>query len=82
MNMESFVFTIKNPHNLRAQIFKQKDGVQAVNHRASYGPTFGCGCDFHICDRCRLDTVETPTAVIRISARHTQMRRELQGKKF
>jgi hypothetical protein len=53
MSMESFIFTIKNPHNLPARIFKQKQGILAAYHISSYGPTFGNGCDFYVCDRCR-----------------------------
>jgi hypothetical protein len=53
MSMESFIFTIKNPHNLPAQIFKQKEGVKAAYHYASYGPTFGGGHDLGVNDQCR-----------------------------
>jgi hypothetical protein len=53
MRLESFAFTIKNPHNLPAQLFKQQRGERAVYHNASYGPTFGAGHDFYVCDECR-----------------------------
>jgi hypothetical protein len=53
MSRESFLFTIENPHNLPAQIFRQKEGLRAVYHRASYGPTFGCGHDLCVSNRCR-----------------------------
>jgi hypothetical protein len=49
----SFIFTIKNPHNLPAQLFRQKQGAQAIGDHGSYGPTFGYGCDFHVCDKCQ-----------------------------
>jgi hypothetical protein len=51
--MERFIFTIKNPHNLSPRIFKQKRGVLAAYHSSSYGPTFGNGYDFVVCDRCQ-----------------------------
>jgi hypothetical protein len=53
MSMESFVFTITNPHNLSPRIFKQQRGDNAVYHHPSYGPTFGGGLTIHVCDQCR-----------------------------
>jgi hypothetical protein len=39
--LQSFVFTIKNPHNLSARIFTQKQADMAVYHDARRGPVFG-----------------------------------------
>jgi hypothetical protein len=50
-SLESFIFTIKNPHNLPAQIFKQKQEGQAIyNGGASHGPTFGANHDLQVYD--------------------------------
>jgi hypothetical protein len=51
-SLTSFLFTIKNPHNLSARIFKLKTEAEAIYDRASYGPTFGSGHDFYVCDEC------------------------------
>jgi hypothetical protein len=40
-SLTSFLFTIKNPHNLPAQIFKKKGQKCAIYDDSSYGPTFG-----------------------------------------
>jgi hypothetical protein len=40
-SLTSFLFTIKNPHNLRPQLFKQKTKENAIGDFASYGPRFG-----------------------------------------
>jgi hypothetical protein len=53
LSMDSFVFTIKNPHNLPARIFRQKQAAKAVYHGGSYGPAFGCGHDLTVCNKCR-----------------------------
>jgi hypothetical protein len=50
---QSFVFTINNPHNLPARVFIQKEEAKAIYDYASYGPTFGNGCDLHVYDNCR-----------------------------
>jgi hypothetical protein len=47
--LRSFVFTIKNPHNLPAQIFKQKQEAYAIYNHSSQGPTFA-GCAFRVQD--------------------------------
>jgi hypothetical protein len=39
--MKSFLFTIKNPHNLAARIFEQKEAANAIFDGSSFGPTFG-----------------------------------------
>jgi hypothetical protein len=51
-SLTSFLFTIKNPHDLEAQIFKQKQEGQAIYDNGSCGPGFGCGTDIAIWDRC------------------------------
>jgi hypothetical protein len=52
-SLTSFIFTLKNPHNLPAQIFKLKLAGNAICGSGSYGPTFGGGHDLHICDQSR-----------------------------
>jgi hypothetical protein len=42
-SLRSFVFTIKNPHNLPARVFKQKQESYAICDNSSYGPIFGDG---------------------------------------
>jgi hypothetical protein len=51
-SLTSFVFTIKNPHNLPSRIFKQKHETYAILTHPSYGPTFGDGHTVHVCDQC------------------------------
>jgi hypothetical protein len=45
-SLTSFVFTIKNPHNLPEQIFKLTEEAYAIYTRSDCGPTFGGGHDF------------------------------------
>jgi hypothetical protein len=40
-SLTSFLFTITNPHNLPARIFKKKGEANAIYDDNSYGPTFG-----------------------------------------
>jgi hypothetical protein len=51
--LKSFLFTIKNPHNLPARIFKQKSEAYAIYDTSSYGPTFGNGFDIVVYDKCQ-----------------------------
>jgi hypothetical protein len=51
-SLRSFVFTLKNPHNLPPQIFKQKRSECAIYDNRAYGPTFGYGFTLHIGDDC------------------------------
>jgi hypothetical protein len=51
--VQSFIFTIKNPHKLPERIFKLKQASTAISDCSSYGPTFGSGYDFHLCDQCQ-----------------------------
>jgi hypothetical protein len=52
-SQKSFVFTLTNPHNLAPRIFKQKSQDHAIADFSSYGPTFGGGNDFYVCDKCQ-----------------------------
>jgi hypothetical protein len=49
-SLTSFLFTIKNPHNLPEQIFKQKQEGYAIHNGSAYGPTFGARHDFCVCE--------------------------------
>jgi hypothetical protein len=55
-SQKSFIFTLMNPHNMAARIFKQKQADKAILDNSSYGPTFGNGCDLHVCDQCQSST--------------------------
>jgi hypothetical protein len=46
--MKSFLFTIKNPHNLPARIFEQRQVGGAICDASSHGPTFGGGTDLSV----------------------------------
>jgi hypothetical protein len=52
-SLKSFVFTIKNPHNLPPQIFKQKQEGYAIYDHSLYGPQFGLGRDFAVGEQCQ-----------------------------
>jgi hypothetical protein len=52
-SQKSFIFTLKNPHNLGARLFKQKQADNAIYDHSSYGPTFGNGFDLYVCDQCQ-----------------------------
>jgi hypothetical protein len=47
-SLKSFLFTIKNPHNLATRIFAQKRQERAIFGSSSYGPVFGAGSDLQI----------------------------------
>jgi hypothetical protein len=51
-SLKSFLFTIKNPHGLPAQIFKQQREENAIGDNRTYGPTFGGNADLYVCDEC------------------------------
>jgi hypothetical protein len=40
-SLTSFIFTIKNPHNLPARIFKQTKEADVIYQASSFGPVFG-----------------------------------------
>jgi hypothetical protein len=47
-SMQSFLFTLQNPHSLPARIFKLKQADRAIYDDAGYGPMFGGGVDLKI----------------------------------
>jgi hypothetical protein len=55
-SLTSFLFTLKNPHNLSPRIFKQKQAEYAIDDNASYGPIFGNGYDIIVYDQCQSST--------------------------
>jgi hypothetical protein len=52
-SQKSFIFTLKNPHNLAARIFKQNPKTNAICDYSGIGPTFGANYDLHVCDQCQ-----------------------------
>jgi hypothetical protein len=53
LSMASFLFTIKNPRNLPAQIFKQKQAEKAILDYAASGPAFGSHSDLYVSTQCQ-----------------------------
>jgi hypothetical protein len=51
-SLQSFLFTIKNPHNLPARIFKQNRAENAIADNGGCGPSFGSAWDLYVCDQC------------------------------
>jgi hypothetical protein len=51
-SLQTFLFTLKNPHNLPPRIFHQKEERYAIYDGSSYGPTFG-GTALCVCDKCQ-----------------------------
>jgi hypothetical protein len=51
-NQKTLIFTIKNPYNLPARIFKLKHVQYTSNDAVSYGPAFG-GNAVYVCDKCQ-----------------------------
>jgi hypothetical protein len=51
-SLTSFIFTITNPHNLPAQIFKQNEEKAAIGDDHGFGPVFGSNHDLCVVDRC------------------------------
>jgi hypothetical protein len=54
-SLKSFLFTLKNPHNLPAQIFKQKQADKGIYDVNGHGPAFAGHCDLFVdaaCQRC------------------------------
>jgi hypothetical protein len=49
-NRESYLFTIRNPHNLSARKFALSNPSYAIYCNSSYGPTFGGGHDIFVSD--------------------------------
>jgi hypothetical protein len=48
----SFIFTLKNPHNLGARKFTLVKGKRAIYCHPGDGPTFGIGSDIRVLDGC------------------------------
>jgi hypothetical protein len=55
-SLRSFVFTLKNPHNLAPRIFKQNSQGYAICNSSAYGPIFGNGHNFCVYDQCHTST--------------------------
>jgi hypothetical protein len=51
-SLKSFVFTIKNPHNLPPTILKQQQEGNAIHQYGQRGPVFGQGHTLSVCDQC------------------------------
>jgi hypothetical protein len=53
-SLNSFIFTIRNPHNLPPHIFKLKQEENAIYNHKLYGPRFGEGrtADLYVCGQC------------------------------
>jgi hypothetical protein len=51
-SLKSFVFTLKNLHNLPPRIFKQQRENYAILCNSSYGPVFGNGHTLSVWDQC------------------------------
>jgi hypothetical protein len=49
VSMQTFVFTLKNPHSLGARIFRQKQEANAIFDYSLNGPTFGHRDGFELC---------------------------------
>jgi hypothetical protein len=50
--LQSFLFTLKNPHNIPARKFSLISGRRAIYCASSDGPSFGGGTDIRVLDRC------------------------------
>jgi hypothetical protein len=57
-SLKSFLFTLKNPHNIPARKFALKSDRKdyAMKCNSGWGPLFGCGCDIAISDKCNANT--------------------------
>jgi hypothetical protein len=51
-SLTSFIFTIKNPHNLPARVFKQRQAREAIYDYDTHGPAFAGNCDLSVRDHC------------------------------
>jgi hypothetical protein len=52
----SFLFTIRNPHNISSRKFSLSNPSDAIYCPASYGPTFGGNHDIHVADNSNTNT--------------------------
>jgi hypothetical protein len=57
-SQKSFLFTLKNPHNIPARRFalKAEKKQWAINCDSEHGPHFGCGADIVVYDNCNANT--------------------------
>jgi hypothetical protein len=57
-SLKSFVFTLKNPHNIAARRFalKAEQKHQAIYCYSGHGPRFGSGADISVYDGCNANT--------------------------
>jgi hypothetical protein len=53
---KSFLFSIKNPHNIEAGKIALKDSRYGIYCSSSYGPVFGSGYDIKVVDDCDKNT--------------------------
>jgi hypothetical protein len=61
-SLTSFIFTLKNPNNLPARIFKQTTEANAIYDHPSYGPTFGTGgLNLHVSPQCHTSATSQST---------------------
>jgi hypothetical protein len=51
-SLKSFIFTLKNPHNLSPRIFKQKQAEYAIYNYSLWGPIFAGHQDLAVCGQC------------------------------
>jgi hypothetical protein len=56
LNLGSFLFTIKNPHNLPPRIFRQCRAESPIQCHFAFGPTFGAGADLYVHDHCNANS--------------------------
>jgi hypothetical protein len=57
-SQKSFLFTLKNPHNVAAKIFALKNEKRrpAILCGPRVGPRFGSGCDIAVYDNCNVNS--------------------------
>jgi hypothetical protein len=57
-SLKSFLFTLKNPHNIPAKRFAlmAKEKHRAVFCDSGFGPCFGGGYDIYVSDNCNTNT--------------------------
>jgi hypothetical protein len=62
-SLNSFLFTLKNPHNFPARRFRLKEDQKhhAIGCRSGLGPRFGCRCNIAVSDECNTN-LESHTA--------------------
>jgi hypothetical protein len=65
-SLKSFLFTLKNPHNIPARRFALHAAIkhQAIGCHSGYGPVFGGGRDIAVWDKCNTNTFSYTVVVI------------------